>query len=65
MEGFCNSLGDIKRISNSNKKLYEAPTTVVDIEDAIKKMNFNKSPDNDGLASEFLKICFPEILWTF
>lgn len=54
MESFFNSLGD----SNANKELCDAPITVTDSEDAIKKRKLNKSPGNDGLTSELFKL-FP------
>lgn len=57
IESFCNSWGDIKNISH--KELCEAPTTVVAIEDAVKKINLNKNPDND--VSFIKKNCFTGI----
>lgn len=44
MESFFLKLrGVVKSISNANRGLCEAPCTVEDIEDAIKKMKINES----------------------
>lgn len=56
-QSFVYSLGDIKNISNANKELCEAPVTVADIEDDARMMKLNKSLGNDGLTTQFSKLC--------
>lgn len=64
LENFFNSLSDAEIIGDENTMLCDFPITPCEIKDAIKSLKSNKSPDSDGLTSEFSKM-FSEELTAF